>query len=389
MKRSTERILTSHVGALPRDRDLLDKFAQDAPAEALEPTLKAAVARVVKKQIETGIDIVNDGEFGKPMSDEVDFGAWLSYAYERLSGFEDRPVEQGIPPFFDQSRDFARFADFYASLPELHDRRGSARRRFKINTGPIRYIGHAAMRRDIANLKAALADNKAGDVFITSLATGIPFVPGTYYANAEEEGAATATAMREEYKMIVDAGFNVQLDDPIIVNQFELFHSMDWDVAGYRKWAARHVEVVNASLDGIPEDRVRYHVCWGSWNGPHSADAPLKDVIDIILKVKAGLYSIEAANPQHEHEWKLWKEVKLPPGRMVMPGVVTHKTNILEHRELVADRLMKYAEAVGRENVVAGTDCGMGGRIHPSLAWAKLKAMREGADIASKQLWRR
>ena len=193
--------------------------------------------------------------------------------------------------------------------------------------------------------------------------------------------------MREEYKAITDAGINLQLDDPILVNVYELVYSISGDMTAFRKWAEAHIELVNHALAGIPEDKVRYHVCWGSWKGPHSTDLALSEVIDLILKVKASQYSVEAANPQHEHEWKVWRDVKLPAGKAVIPGVVTHKTNILEHPEVIADRILRYAQAVGRENVVAGTDCGMGGRIHPTLAWAKLRALAAGAAEASRQLW--
>ncbi len=195
--------------------------------------------------------------------------------------------------------------------------------------------------------------------------------------------------MRQEYKAITDAGLSVQLDDPIIVNVYEWQYSVSGDLTAFRKWAAAHVEIVNHALEGIPEDRVRYHLCWGSWKGPHSTDLPLRDVIDLVLNVKASQYSVEAANPQHEHEWKVWKDVKLPDGKAVVPGIVTHKTNVLEHREVVADRIIRYADVVGRENVIAGTDCGFGGRMHAQLAWAKLEALALGAALASKQLWLR
>jgi 5-methyltetrahydropteroyltriglutamate--homocysteine methyltransferase len=198
-----------------------------------------------------------------------------------------------------------------------------------------------------------------------------------------------AEAMREEYKAITDAGINLQLDDPIIVNVYEWQYSISGDMAAFRKWAEAHVELVNHALEGIPEEKVRYHICWGSWKGPHSTDLPLREVIEPMLKVKANQYSVEAANPQHEHEWKVWKDVKLPEGKAVIPGVVSHKTNVLEHPETIADRILRYAGAVGRENVIAGTDCGMGGRIHPSIAWAKLHALSEGAARASDQLWGR
>ena len=280
---------------------------------------------------------------------------------------------------------------FCGVLPKRRNRdpSGARRSRYSVNVGPIQYTGHELIQRDIQNLKAALAGKNAEDAFMTAAVTGVTYFPGEYYKHPEEQAAAVAEAMREEYKAITDAGLNVQLDDPIIVNVYEWQYSMSGDMAAFRKWAESHVELVNHALAGIPEDKVRYHICWGSWKGPHSTDLPLRDVIDLMLKVKASQYSVEAANPQHEHEWKVWKDVKLPEGKAVIPGVVTHKTNVLEHPEVVADRIMRYAEAVGRENVIAGTDCGMGGRIHPQLAWAKLRALSAGAALASRQLWGR
>ena len=211
--------------------------------------------------------------------------------------------------------------------------------------------------------------------------------PSEYYANDEEYVVAIAEAMREEYLAITNAGLNVQIDDPILVNMYEMHYSISADMAGFRKWAEGHIELINHALAGIPKEQVRYHLCWGSWLGPHSTDLPLKDVIDLVLKVNASQYSVEGANAQHEHEWKVWQDVKLPDGHAVIPGIVTHKTTILEHPELVAERIMRYASVVGRENVIASTDCGLGGRMHPQLAWAKLKALAEGARLASEQLW--
>jgi 5-methyltetrahydropteroyltriglutamate--homocysteine methyltransferase len=208
-----------------------------------------------------------------------------------------------------------------------------------------------------------------------------------HYRSKEEEAVAVAEAMREEYRAIANAGLSLQIDDPLLVNVYEFQYSVGRDIAGFRDWAARHVELVNHALEGIPEERVRYHLCWGSWEGPHSADLPLHDVIDLLMNVKASQYSFEAANPQHEHEWQDWRKVKLPPGRALIPGVVTHKTTVLEHPETVAQRLVRYAEIVGKENVIAGTDCGLGGRIHPEIAWAKLKALADGAALASRRLW--
>jgi len=391
MKQSTNRILTTHVGSLSRPADLIEMYRDQAPPEKLETRLASAVAEVVRKQVDAGVDVVNDGEFGKPMSDEVDYGAWATYIYQRLGGFEmrDLPADfNAINSIMGSSKDRADFAEFYQS-----GEGGTGPRtrllRFPTNVGPIQYTGHKLIQRDIQNLKAALTGQQVEEAFLTAAVTGVMPLPSQYYKNTEEQAAAVAEAMGEEYKAITDAGLNVQLDDPIIVNVYEWRYSMSGDMAAFRKWAEAHVELVNHALAGIPEDKVRYHICWGSWKGPHSTDLPLRDVIDLMLKVKASQYSVEAANPQHEHEWKVWKDVKLPAGKAVIPGVVTHKTNVLEHPEVVADRIMQYAGVLGRENVIAGTDCGMGGRIHPQLAWAKLRALSAGAALASRQLWGR
>jgi 5-methyltetrahydropteroyltriglutamate--homocysteine methyltransferase len=391
MKQSTNRILTSHVGSLSRPTDLIEMYREQAPAEKLEERLTSAVAEVVRQQVEAGIDVVNDGEFGKPTSDEVDYGAWASYIHQRLTGFETRDLSAQFRAgnsVMSGSKDFTDFAEFYQTSESGIGLR-TRPLRFPINVGPIQYTGHELIQRDIKNLKAALAGQQVEDAFITAAVTGVTVLPGEYYKNVDEQAAAVAEAMREEYKAITDAGLNVQLDDPIIVNIYEWMFSKSGDMAAFRKWAESHVELVNHALSGIPEDKVRYHICWGSWKGPHSSDLPLRDVIDLMLKVKASQYSVEAANPQHEHEWKVWKDVKLPAGKAVIPGVVTHKTNVLEHPEVVADRIRLYADAVGRENVIAGTDCGLGGRIHPTLAWAKLRALSAGAALASRQLWGR
>lgn len=390
MKQSTNRILTTHVGSLPRPADLIQLYRDQAPPDTLGPRLETAVADVVRKQVDAGVDIVNDGEFGKPMSEEVDYGAWATYIYQRLSGFEFREPPAQFNPIntlFGGSKDRTDFADFYAS-GELGLPTASRMPRFPVNVGPIQYTGNRLVQRDIQNLKAALHGTKAEDAFLTAAVTGVTRL-GEYYKTAEEQAAAVAEAMREEYKAITAAGINVQLDDPIIVNVYEWQYSMTADMAAFRKWAESHIELVNHALAGIPEDKVRYHICWGSWKGPHSSDLPLRTIIDLMLKIKASQYSVEAANPQHEHEWKVWRDVKLPDGKAVIPGVVTHKTNVVEHPEVIADRVLRYAGAVGRESVIAGTDCGFGGRIHPQLAWAKLRALSAGAELATQQLWGR
>jgi len=392
MKRSTHRILTTHAGSLPRPADLMALYRELASPEKLDPKLTSSVTDVVQRQIDAGIDIVNDGEYGKPMSEDVDYGAWATYVYQRVSGYEMRAVPRDSDVanwFMGASKDRRDFAEFYRS-PEVYLGPASVPLQFPVNVGPIRYTGHSVIRRDTRNLKAALAGKNVEEAFMTAIVTGIAgllLLPGEYYKTAEEQAAAVAEAMREEYKAITDAGLNLQLDDPLLVNVYEFTYSMSGDMAVFRKWAETHVELVNHGLAGIPEEKVRYHVCWGSWKGPHSADLPLREVIDLVLKVKASQYSVEAANPQHEHEWKVWRDVRLPEGKAVIPGVVTHKTNILEHPEVVADRIMRYAKAVGRENVIAGTDCGLGGRIHSQVAWAKLRALSAGAARASKRLW--
>ena len=385
------RILTTHVGSLPRPADLLQLYRDAAPAARLEPRLASAIAEVVRQQQDLGIDIVNDGEYGKPMSGEVDYGAWAFYVYDRLSGFEMRPLGGEVDllkTILGTSRDRKDFTAFYET-PEADVGSAAHPNAFPINVGPIRYTGQALIQRDIRNLKAALAGRRVADAFMTAIVTGVNILPGEYYKDTEQQGVAIAEAMREEYRAIVDAGFTVQLDDPLLVNQYEMYYSLSGDMAAYRRWAEQHIELVNHAIAGLPADRVRYHVCWGSWKGPHSSDLALASVLDLVLKVNAGQYSVEAENPQHEHEWKVWEGVKLGPGQCVVPGVVTHKTNILEHAEVVADRILRYAKAVGREHVIASTDCGMGGRIHPSIAWAKLRVLSEGAALATKTLWGR
>jgi 5-methyltetrahydropteroyltriglutamate--homocysteine methyltransferase len=394
MKRSVSRILTTHVGSLPRPNDLLELYRDDAPDSTLLPRLQSAIADVVRRQTDYGVDVVNDGEFGKAMRRAVDYGAWWSYVYDRLAGFELRQAvaERGRGAWTFGSKERKEFAEFYAEdggMGSAQAGSSSARMYGLTCTGPVKYVGHAAIKRDIDNLKAALAGARTEDAFMTAVSPAtLQILPNEHYKNREDYTWALAEAIHEEYKAIVDAGFIVQIDDPALVDIYDWWFSLNGDMAGYRKWAAFQVEAVNHALEGIPEDRVRFHICWGSWHGPHNGDVPLKDVVDLLLKVKAQGYSVEAGNVRHEHEWKVFRDVKVPDGKVLIPGVVSHSTNVLEHPEVVADRLMNYASVVGRENVIASTDCGLGGRIHPQLAWAKLKALREGAALASKQLWK-
>lgn len=402
MKRSIDRVLTTHVGSLPRPDDLVALYRDNAPDGSLLPRLRSAITEVVQRQSHSGIDIVNDGEFGKVMRGAVDFGAWWSYVYDRLAGFQVREEEakKGRAAWTFGSKERKEFAEFYAAEASAGQSAGgsqagqggtsSARMYGLTCVAPVKYTGHAAIRRDTENLAAALRAAGAQEGFMTAVSPAtLQILPNEYYKNREEYTWALAEAIREEYRAIVEAGFILQIDDPALVDMYDWWFSMSDDLAGYRKWAEFQVEAVNHALEGIPEDRIRFHICWGSWHGPHKGDVPLKDVVDLLLKVKAQGYSVEAGNVRHEHEWKVWKDTKLPDGKLLIPGVVSHATNVVEHPELVADRILRYAQVVGRENVIASTDCGLGGRVHPQIAWSKLAALSEGARLATKQLWQR
>jgi 5-methyltetrahydropteroyltriglutamate--homocysteine methyltransferase len=392
MKRSTNRILTTHTGSLIRPPRLLEfvRARQNGEAvdeEAYGRCLKDSVSEVVRQQVQAGVDIINDGEFGKSTS-------WSLYALKRLSGFELRPIRPGADPFA-RGADRQRFQDFYAELEGARADRTWSKATVKdaVCVAPIRYTGLGELQRDIDNLKAALQGVRVEEAFLPVAApsSAIPDRRNEYYKNDEELVVALAEALRTEYRTIADSGFLLQIDDArAAVTYDRMVPPASFD--DYYRWLGRHVEVLNHALAGIPEDRVRYHVCWGSWPGPHVSDVPLKKIVDLILKVRAGAYLIEAANPRHEHEWQVWKDVKLPEGKVLVPGVVSHGSNVVEHPELVAERLLRFAALVGRENVIAGTDCGfaqeeLNRRVHPSVMWAKLEAMAEGARIASAELW--
>ncbi len=389
MKRSTDRILTTHVGSLIRPEELrtfirAKQARKDYDEAAYQACLAQSVKNVVARQAEAGVDVVSDGEFGKGIS-------WSQYVLERLSGFERRPIAGGGNPFA-KGADRLRFADFYA---ELDAKDAPATQSESICTGPIKYIGEAALKRDIANFKAALdgAGVEEGFLPVAAPASVIPDRRDEYYKSEEEGLQAVADAMRVEYRTIVDAGLLVQLDDArAAVTYDRMVPPASFE--DYYRWVARHMEALNYALEGIPAEKVRYHVCWGSWPGPHTSDVPLRKIADLILSVNAGAYVIEGANPRHEHEWKVWKDVKLPDGKVLVPGVISHATNVVEHPELVAERICRYASVVGRENVIAGTDCGFAQsplyqRVHPSIQWAKLEALVEGARLASDELWGR
>jgi 5-methyltetrahydropteroyltriglutamate--homocysteine methyltransferase len=389
MKRSTDRILTTHVGSLVRPPGLVELMrakenGQPYDQQELTARVQSSVREVVQKQVETRVDIISDGEYGKP--------SFSGYVNERLSGFERRPRDPNESPLLNWGRDRQLFREFY----EEYDRAtGSASGYPVVCTGPIAYQGQAAVQSDIATFKAALTGVSPEEAFIPAVAPGTIELQrrNTYYPTDEAYLFAIAEAMREEYRAIVDAGFILQLDDPRVVTQYGMPDPAP-SIADYRKFAELRVEAINHALAGIPSDRVRYHLCWGSWHGPHVTDVPLKDIVDIVLRVHADAYSVEAANPRHEHEWQVWGDVKLPDGKILIPGVVAHTTNLVEHPELIAWRITTYARLVGRENVIAGTDCGFSQgaftpRVHHSIMWAKLQALAEGAALATKQLWAR
>jgi 5-methyltetrahydropteroyltriglutamate--homocysteine methyltransferase len=391
MRRSTKRILTTHAGSLIRPERLLDlnraKLSGAAvDQQAYDLTLKHSIQEIVRRQVEAGVDIVDDGEFGKN-------GSWSMYVLNRLSGFEQRAKEPGADPFA-RGADREKFKEFYAEM-ELPGGRTWSKPAIQdaICVAPIQYTGFDELQRDIENLKAAIgaATVEEGFLPVAAPSSAIPDRKNEYYKTEEELIVALAEALRTEYKAIADSGLLLQVDDARAAVTYDRMVPPG-TFEDYYRWLARHVEVLNYALQGIPEDRIRYHVCWGSWPGPHTTDVPLRKIIDLVLKVKAGAYLIEAANPRHEHEWKIWKEVKLPEGKILVPGVVGHRTNVVEHPEAVADRILQFANLVGRENVIAGTDCGFAqeqfnARVHPSIMWAKLESMAEGARIASQELW--
>ena len=405
MRVSSDHILTSHVGSLPRPDDLVEatrarEAGEATDAEAFQGKLRSAVGDVVRHQRELGIDIPGDGEFGKSMGHRVNYGAWLSYCFHRLGGLDltgpdmrdmppkrSRPGEVALTSFSDR-RDRVRFAAAYAD-PESGITTGPRPATGPVCVGPLTYIGHAAIDSDIGNFNAGLAAAGVGEGFMTSIAPGSTTrIGNTFYKTQEEFLFASADAMREEYKAILDAGLILQLDDPALATDWDMINP-EPTVEEYKKFATVQVEALNYALRGLPRDRIRFHLCWGSWHGPHTTDIPMRDIVELMLAVNAQAYSFEAGNVRHEHEWKVWQDVKLPDDRLILPGVVSHATNVVEHPELVAERIVRFAKLVGRERVIASTDCGLGGRVHPQIAWAKLEALVEGAARATRQRWGR
>jgi 5-methyltetrahydropteroyltriglutamate--homocysteine methyltransferase len=385
VKRSAERILTTHAGSLPRPVELRELVQARADgrrydANAYTKRLRDAVSEIVRVQTAHGLDVIGDGEMSKP--------SFITYVTERLTGFE--PIgEPGTVPWAG-SKEVTAFPEFYE--PSLRRSPNAAARRFAC-TGPITYRGHAQLQADIDNLRAALTAAPHEDAFMTAIAPSNVEGrhPNRHYDRDEDYLYAIAEAMREEYTAIVDAGLVLQVDDPRLVTYYILDPAST--VADARRWAEVRVEALNHALRDIPRDRIRFHTCYSINMGPRVHDMQLEDVVDLILAVKAGAYSFEAANPRHEHEWRVWADVTLPEGAVLIPGVITQSTVLVEHPKLVAERIARFADVVGRENVIAGADCGFASfatseEIHPSIVWAKLAALAGGARIASRQLWR-
>jgi 5-methyltetrahydropteroyltriglutamate--homocysteine methyltransferase len=400
------RILATHTGSLIRPPELLSFLAaresgRDVDQDAYAQCLRTSVADVVDRQVEVGIDVVDDGEMGK--------ASWITYLYERVSGLETRPMQLEGASILPASRDRQAFPGAYAELDALDEAAtrsssaaaGGAERKDQspagravewVCTGPLRY-DRTAIDRDIANLKSALENRDGVTGFLPVVAPASAYwLSNEYYTSDEEFVFALADALSEEYQAIVASGLLLQVDDAVLMHECDTILSRGGTIADYRQWAELRVRALNHALRGIPEEQVRYHVCFGSWHGPHAFDPPLAEVVDLVLAVNAGAYAIEQANPRHEHEWRVWENVKLPEGKKLIPGVVTHHTNVVEHPELVAQRLTRLAGVVGRENVLAGTDCGFAQgsfihRVHPEIQWAKLAALAEGARLASRELW--
>jgi 5-methyltetrahydropteroyltriglutamate--homocysteine methyltransferase len=399
MKRSIDRILTTHVGSLVKPNDLQTMIAareQGEPydTDALSARVTSAIAEVVRRQAETGIDIVNDGEFSK--------SSWGAYFRTRLTNVAARPGQRSTPGFI-YEREEQRFPDWFAGARAgggpmfsyvLRAAAAAAGRPLTgiqgaFCTGPLTYVGQAEVQADIANLKAAAAGVNVEELCMTALAPTIMsyFLKNEHYPTEHDFLFAIAEAMNEEYQAITDAGIILQLDEPAIATDWHFM--TDKSVAEYRTWLAVQVEALNLALRGIPPERVRMHTCWGSIHHPHTDDIPLEDILDLILQVNVGAYSLEASNPRHDHDWQVWKETKLPDGKILIPGVIGHFTDFVEHPRLVAERIVKYAGVAGRENVIAGVDCGLGTRVGTeSILWAKFESLVEGARLASAELWK-
>ena len=384
---NTDRIRTTHVGSLVRPPEFVALLRRQSGGEPVDEAefadaLNRAVVDVVRRQAETGLDFISDGEFGKSIS-------WSRYVLERMNGFVQEETEDApnMMPAAVFGKDREEFAEFYAEYDQTQNFVGM---RGWVVTGPVTYGGHDEIRRDIDNFRQGMAglDGVAGFMPAVAPSSVAPDRDDRYYDRPEDCLAAIADALHDEYREIIDGGFLLQVDDAYFASLYDMMPGL----SEYRDWAAGAVEVINHALRDIPPEKTRFHVCWGSWNGPHVSDVELKDMVDLMLRVRVGGYAIEMANPRHEHEWAVWRDVELPDGRVLIPGVISHATNVVEHPDLVTERIVRLADLVGRENVIAGTDCGFAqgpftNRVHPSIQWAKLRSLVEGADRATKILW--
>ncbi|HEY5900431.1 MAG TPA: cobalamin-independent methionine synthase II family protein [Burkholderiales bacterium] len=378
------RIRTTHTGSLPRPPQLLEAIRAHAAGAPLDEALLARhVDAIVRKQVEAGIDIVTDGEMGKP--------SFRSYVSERIAGFEARPPKGGTPvpsPIDFSGRDASMFADYYRTVREHNPFEHAVRVAPHVCVAPVKYVGRKFLERDIANLKRAMAAAGAREAFMPS-ASPLPFDANEHYGSQEEYFEAYGAAMREEYQAILDAGLYLQIDDPRMVSSWD--SRKDMDLGQYRAWMQMRIAHLNHALRGLPEERIRYHTCYGVNFGPRLSDLQLDQVLDLIFTIRAGAYSFEAANPRHEHEWRVLSTIRLPAGKQLIPGAVTHSNVTIEHPEVVADRMERWARAAGPENVMFGNDCGFSStagntEIPESVAWAKLAALAQGARIASQRL---
>lgn len=379
MKRSVDRFLTTFVGSLIRPPELraLQTDGPDTPdPTTYNQALRRAVGEAVRGQADAGLDVVSDGEYGK--------SNWASYILDRVRGFEIRTAPPGAAIYNRFGRERDEFADFYSQ-----NMVGEWNARQIVCSGPIAY-DPTQITRDIANFRAALDGLHVEEAFmpVVAPASFVREAINEHYATEEEYVYAIAEALRAEYLAIIDAGFVLQVDDAVLATMWVVMESQG--LAAYRRWAELRIEALNHALRGIPEERIRYHLCWGSWPGPHVTDVPLQDIVDLLLRVHAGAYAIEAGNARHAHEWKVWQDTRLPEGKILIPGVISHSTPVVEHPELVAERLVRYAELVGADNVIGGSDCGFAqsqglSRVPPSIMWAKLRALAEGARIATAE----
>jgi 5-methyltetrahydropteroyltriglutamate--homocysteine methyltransferase len=406
MQGSQKRIRTTHVGSLCRPADITEALRAQALGESydvdgFDKLLTTSVAEVVREQVAAGVDVPSDGEYGKSM--------WTGYVGQRLGGIELRPLDDPAikSPQAANSKDRLDFADFYEiynreagltwipkEVRERHPGDSLTSRERLACIGPVTYIGEGPLYRDIENFTSALAGTEVEEAFLPLAAPASveASVANAFYATDEEYLEALANALHTEYQAVIDAGLILQVDDAFIPYNYDRMLLQGVTMDEYLAHCSLRIDAVNEALRGIPEDRVRYHICWGSWAGPHTTDVALRDIVDLVLRVNAQAYSVEAANPRHEFEWEVWKDVKLPDGKILIPGVVTHSTNVVEHPRTIAQRLIRYADLVGRENVMGGTDCGFSQgwsmpRTHPSVQWAKLRALSEGAEIATAELW--